>query len=96
MHCIILGLFVLIIANGYGSMANMMNSISKEDMTGFQGSMIIPIILIGVVICVIYNQGLKNNGKDIGFKGNSIDILNERFARGEISEEEYNTKIIYC
>ncbi|MGH4125556.1 MAG: SHOCT domain-containing protein [Clostridium sp.] len=61
-------------------------------MGGWFGMMIIPIILIGVVIYVIYNQGQKNNGKDIGFKDNSIDILNERFARGEINEEEYNTK----
>ena len=61
-------------------------------MGGWFGMMIIPIILIGVVIYVIYNQGQKNNGKDIGFKDNFIDILNERFARGEISEEEYNTK----
>jgi len=69
---------------GYGYGYNMMG--------GWFGMMIIPIILIGVVIYVIYNQGQKNNGKDIGFKDNSIDILNERFARGEISEEEYNTK----
>lgn len=61
-------------------------------MGGWFGMMIIPIIFIGVVIYVIYNQGQKNNGKDIGFKDNSIDILNERFARGEINEEEYNTK----
>jgi len=63
-------------------------------MGGWFGMMIIPIILIGVVIYVINNQGQKNNGKDIGFKDNSIDILNERFARGEINEEEYNTKKI--
>ena len=69
---------------GYGYGYNMMG--------GWFGMMIIPIILIGVVIYVIYNQGQKNNGKDIGFKDNSIDILNERFARGEINEEEYNAK----
>jgi len=69
---------------GYGYGYNMMG--------GWFGMMIIPIILIGVVIYVIYNQGQKNNGKDISFKDNSIDILNERFARGEINEEEYNAK----
>jgi len=61
-------------------------------MGGLFGMIIIPLILIGVVIYVINNQGQKNNGKDSGFKDNSIDILNERFARGEINEEEYNTK----
>ncbi|MCA1073529.1 SHOCT domain-containing protein [Clostridium bowmanii] len=69
---------------GYGNGYNMMG--------GWFGMMIIPIILIGVVIYVINNQGQKNNGKDIGFKDNFMDILNERFARGEINEEEYNTK----
>lgn len=64
-------------------------------MGGWFGMMIIPIILIGVVIYVIYNQGQKNNSKDVGFKDNSLDILNERFARGEINEEEYNTKKKY-
>jgi len=72
---------------GYGYGYNMMG--------GWFGMMIIPIILIGVVIYVINNQGQKNNGKDIGFKDNSIDILNERFAHGEINEEEYNTKKMY-
>jgi putative membrane protein len=69
---------------GYGYGNNMMG--------GWFGMMIIPIILIGVVIYVFYNQGQKNNGKNIGFKDNSLDILSERFARGEIDEEEYNRK----
>jgi len=71
---------------GYGYGFNMMG--------GWFGMMIIPIILIAVVIYVIYNQGQKNNGKgkDIEFKDNSMDILSERFARGEINEEEYNSK----
>ena len=71
---------------GYGYGYNMMG--------GWFEMMIIPIILIGVVIYVINNQGQKNNGKDIRFKDNSIDILNERFTRGEINEEEYGTKKI--
>jgi len=61
-------------------------------MGGWYGMMIIPIILIAVVIFVIYKQGLNNKFKDIGVKGNALDILNERFARGEINEEEYNNK----
>lgn len=51
--------------------------------------MIIPLILIGLVI---YSVNIKegNNGiKSIEIKDNSLDILNERFARGEINEEEY-------
>ena len=61
-------------------------------MGGWSGMMIIPIILIAVVIFVMYKQGLNNKFKDIGTRDNALDILNERFARGEINEEEYNNK----
>lgn len=61
-------------------------------MGGWHGMMIIPIILIAVVIFVVYKQGLNNKFKDIGTRDNALDILNERFARGEINEEEYNNK----
>jgi putative membrane protein len=69
---------------GYGYGYNMMG--------GWFGMMIIPIILIGVVIYVVSKQEQNNNGKDIVFKDNSLNILSERFARGEINEEEYNSK----
>ncbi len=62
-------------------------------MGGWSGMMIIPIILIAVVIFVIYKQSQNNNNiKDIDTRNNALDILNERFARGEIDEEEYNNK----
>jgi len=61
-------------------------------MGGWSGMMIIPIILIAVVIFVVYKQGLNNKFKDIGTRDNALDILNERFARGEINEEEYTNK----
>ena len=61
-------------------------------MGGWSCMMIIPIILIAVVIFVMYKQGLNNKFKDIGTRDNALDILNERFARGEIDEEEYNNK----
>jgi putative membrane protein len=61
-------------------------------MGGWFGMMILPIILIVVIIYVIYNQGGNNRFKDISARDNSLDILNERFARGEINEEEYNNK----
>jgi putative membrane protein len=61
-------------------------------MGGWFGMMIIPIILIGVVIYVVSKKEQNNKGKDLVFKDNSLDILSERFARGEINEEEYNSK----
>ena len=66
---------------GYGS--NMMG--------GWSGLMIIFIIFIGIVIFLIYRRG-QNNVNDVGSRDSSLNILNERFARGEINEEEYNQR----
>ncbi|MCB2288629.1 SHOCT domain-containing protein [Clostridium sp. CS001] len=54
--------------------------------------MFIPLILIGVVIYIVYKQLPNNNFKVISGGDNLLDILNERLARGEINEEEYNHK----
>jgi len=56
--------------------------------------MIIPLILVGLVIYLITKQEGNSNIKRIENKDNSLDILNERFARGEINEEEYSHKRI--
>lgn len=69
---------------GYGYGYNMMG--------GWFGMMIIPAILIGVLIFLFYNKGNNNNAKDIGDRDNSLNILKERFARGEINEEEYTNR----
>jgi len=61
-------------------------------MGGWFGMMIIPIILIGIVVFIVYKPLQNNNIKDIGARDNSLDILNERFARGEINEDEYKHK----
>ena len=68
----------------YGYGYNMMGG-------GFR-MMIIPIILIGIAIFLFSKKGQNDNVSDIGARDNSLDILNERFARGEINEEEYNHK----
>jgi putative membrane protein len=57
--------------------------------------MVIPIILVVIIVYAIYKlKGHSNNsGRYNNIRGNSaLDILNERFARGEITEEEYNQK----
>jgi putative membrane protein len=56
--------------------------------------MLIPLILLGVVIYLFSKQEGICNIKNIETKDNSLDILNERFARGEINEEEYSHKRI--
>ena len=61
-------------------------------MGGWFGVMIIPIILIGVVIFLFFRKGQNNTTNDMVGRDNSLDILNERFARGEINEDEYNQR----
>jgi len=51
--------------------------------------MIIPIILIAGAIYLIYKKEESNNLQVCRVRDNSLHILNERFARGEITEEEY-------
>ncbi|MGH4121080.1 SHOCT domain-containing protein [Clostridium sp.] len=68
---------------GYGYGYNMMG--------GWFGMMIIPIILIGIIIYVASRRE-QNNAKYIETTDNSLNILSERFARGEIKEEEYRSK----
>ncbi|WP_315066324.1 hypothetical protein [uncultured Clostridium sp.] len=51
--------------------------------------MIISIILITSVILFMYKYQESNELKVCRVRDNSLNILNERFSRGEISEEEY-------
>jgi putative membrane protein len=60
-------------------------------MGGWFGMMIIPIILIGIIIYV-GSRKEQNNAKYIEFTDDSLNILSERFARGEINEDEYKSK----
>lgn len=63
--------------SGYGMMA------------GF--GMFVPLLLIGLIIYIAFR--LSNGNYSIGNEGNdALDILNQRFAKGEISEEEYIQK----
>jgi len=61
-------------------------------MGGGFGMMIFLIIIIGIVVFIVYKPLQNNNIKDIRARDNSLEILNERFARGEINEDEYNHK----
>lgn len=54
--------------------------------------MIIPLLLIGFIAYIIikFYQNNESNRKDKNT--DALAILNERFAKGEISEEEYQRK----
>lgn len=60
--------------------------------TGAWFGMLIPLILIAAVVyAVIRLSGHNHTGYGKNYD-NSLDILNERFAKGEIGEEEYKQK----
>lgn len=51
--------------------------------------MIMPMILAVGAIYLIYKREESRKLEPCRVKDNSLNILNERFARGEISEDEY-------
>lgn len=53
---------------------------------------IIAIIIIAIVVFLIYKPMQNNNVKNVQSGDKAIGILNERFARGEMNEDEYNSK----
>jgi len=58
--------------------------------------MLIPIILVAIIVYAIFklssHSDRNGNYNNTGSSSSSLNILNERFARGEITEEEYNQK----
>lgn len=53
---------------------------------------IILFILVIYFLIRLFNQD-KSNSNTLSTKNNAIQILNERYARGEIDEEEYKNKL---
>lgn len=55
-------------------------------------SWIIPIILIAIIAIAVFMIVNNNMANSKSRNDSAMDILNERFARGEIDEEEYRNK----
>lgn len=55
---------------------------------------IIPLLLIGLIIYAVVRllPGGNRNYSHHGTENDALDILNQRYANGEISEEEYVKK----
>lgn len=54
--------------------------------------MLIPLLLIGVIVYAVYKLNESKAGQPRTVKDDAIEILNERLARGEINEAEYQQK----
>jgi putative membrane protein len=53
---------------------------------------IIGLILVAAIIWIVRTIGQNNNQNNTTKNKSALDILNERYARGEIDKEEYETK----
>lgn len=51
---------------------------------------LLPVFLIAGILDIIFNPG---NPPSEEFKDSALQILRQRYARGEISQEEYQQKI---
>jgi putative membrane protein len=54
--------------------------------------MIIPLLLIGLIIYALFKGLNQTKGNSTGENSEALNILMERYALGEISEEEYLNK----
>ncbi len=59
---------------------------------GWFGMMLIPLFLIGIIVYAAVKLFHNSNVRDGRESNSPLEILNERFARGEIGEEEYKQK----
>jgi len=56
------------------------------------GMMLVPAAIIGIVIFVVLKLIMNNNTRNVNEPNSALRILDERFAKGEINEEEYKEK----
>jgi putative membrane protein len=70
----------------------MMNGINHGWGMGSGYVWIIGIIIIIVAIWLIVKTMSRNDNRNAPIDKSPMDILNERFARGEISKQEYEEK----
>lgn len=60
----------------------------------FGGGGLLGLIIIAIVayFFIKHLDENRNNSNNFSRKGNAIDLLNERYAKGEIDEEEYTKR----
>lgn len=52
---------------------------------------LIIIVIVGYLFIKYFDEN-RNNANTFSRKSNAIDLLNERYAKGEIDEEEYTKR----
>jgi putative membrane protein len=58
---------------------------------GMGWSWIIGLLILGVVVWLVIRVTNQNNGRIVSGKS-ALDILKDRYARGEIGKEEFDQK----
>lgn len=61
-------------------------------MFGFGGLVSLIIIIIIGYLLIRYLRENKNSSTTFSNESRALDILNERYAKGEIDEDEYNRR----
>jgi putative membrane protein len=56
------------------------------------GMFLWPLVLIGLVLLLVYGVGNRDRGDDTG-QVQAIETLRERYARGELTDDEYNDRL---
>lgn len=52
-----------------------------------------PLFMVGaLILCMLFMAGMFGGGRRDDQTGSAVRLLNERFAKGEISREEYEER----
>lgn len=76
----------------YGNMMGRMPGLGGMGWIGMIWIIMMLIIVVGAVFLIVYIVKNNNKRRDWSTSSNAVNILKERFARGEIDEDEYIAK----
>ena len=81
---------------GYGHMGSYSGFGGFGGLESLGGLILLAIVVVAVIFLINYlntnRPSMAAANASTGYSNNAISILNEKFARGEITEEEYKSK----